>query len=122
MEWMDRYPSGLDPRIVKLREENRDRIIGILIEKLDQGLIKSERYRFSSGMSQEQKFLQMLEWWEDHRFHLTFAVRSPALLNELLGNSLDPQGAHGQTEAGAEPGGRASLLHFFGKGIYGKQL
>jgi lysine 2,3-aminomutase len=90
MKWMDRYPSGLDPRIVKLREENRDRIINLLIKKLDEGEIKSERYQFSPKMSQEQKFLQMLEWWEDHRFHLSFAVRSPQLLNELLGNSLDP--------------------------------
>ncbi|MEJ2186711.1 MAG: hypothetical protein P8Z36_12330 [Gemmatimonadota bacterium] len=31
--WMERYPSGLDPRIVKLREENRDRIIGLLIDR-----------------------------------------------------------------------------------------
>jgi lysine 2,3-aminomutase len=88
--WMDRYPSGLDPRIVKLREENRDRIINILISKLDTGEIKSERFKFSPGMSQEQKFLQMLDWWDDYRFHLSFAVRSPQLLNELLGKSLDP--------------------------------
>jgi lysine 2,3-aminomutase len=90
IEWMERFPSGLDPRIVKLREENRDRIINILIEKLDEGEIKSERYQFSPKMSQEQKFLLMLEWWDDYRFHLSFAVRSPQLLNELLGNSLDP--------------------------------
>ena len=25
--WMDRHPSGLDPRIVSLRKENRDRIL-----------------------------------------------------------------------------------------------
>lgn len=90
LEWMDRYPSGLDPRIVKLREENRERIINVLIEKIDKGEIKSERYQFEPKMSHEQKFLKMLEWWDDHRFHLSFAVRSPKLLNELLGNSLDP--------------------------------
>jgi lysine 2,3-aminomutase len=89
-QWMERYPSGLDPRIVKLREENRDRIINILIEKIDDGEIKSNRYSFALGLSQEQKFLQMLEWWDDYRFHLSFAVRSPQLLNEMLGNSLDP--------------------------------
>ena len=33
--WMERFPSGLDPRIVKLREENRDRIINIFIDKID---------------------------------------------------------------------------------------
>jgi lysine 2,3-aminomutase len=89
-EWMDRYPSGLDPRIVKLREENRERIINLLIEKIDKGEISDSRYQFTEKMSQEQKFLKMLEWWEDYRFHLRFAIRSPELLNELLGNSLDP--------------------------------
>ncbi len=89
-EWMERFPSGLDPRIVKLREENRERIINILIEKIELGEIKSDRYTFSPKLSHEQKFLQMLEWWDDYRFHLNFAVRSPRLLNELLGNSLDP--------------------------------
>jgi lysine 2,3-aminomutase len=90
VDWMGRFPTGLDPRIVKLREENRDRIINILIDKLDEGEIKSQRFQFAPKMSQEQKFLQMLEWWDDYRFHLSFAVRSPQLLNELLGNSLDP--------------------------------
>lgn len=89
-DWMDRFPSGLDPRIVKLREENRERIINILIDKIETGEIKSERYSFEAKMSHEQKFLKMLEWWDDHKFHLSFAVRSPKLLNELLGNSLDP--------------------------------
>lgn len=88
--WMERYPSGLDLRIVKLREENRDRIINILIDKIDQGKISSSKYRFDERMSREQKFLQMLTWWDDHVFHLQFAVRSPDLLNELLGESLDP--------------------------------
>lgn len=87
-KWMERFPSGLDPRIVKLREENRNRIINVLIQNLDEGKIKSKRYQFADEMSQEQKFLQMLGWWKDHRFHLSFAVRTPALLNKLLGNSL----------------------------------
>jgi lysine 2,3-aminomutase len=89
-KWMERYPSGLDPRIVKLREENRERIINILIDKIDSGEIISRKYTFDEDMSREQKFLKMLEWWDDHIFHLQFAVRSPDLLNELLGNSLDP--------------------------------
>ncbi len=90
VSWMERYPSGQDPRIVKLREENRDRIINVLIEKIDNGQIKDSKYCFEEGMSGEQKFLKMLGWWKEHLFHLRFAVRSPDLLNELLGNSLDP--------------------------------
>ena len=32
-EWMTRFPSGLDPRIIKLREENRERILKTIIKK-----------------------------------------------------------------------------------------
>ena len=88
--WMDRYPSGLDPRIIKLREENRERIIHILIDKIDKEDIKDSIYKFDPAMSREQKFLKMLEWWQESRFHLRFAIRSPDLLNEMLGYSLDP--------------------------------
>ncbi len=89
-QWMKRFPSGLDPRIIKLREENRDRILNLLIEKIDRGEISSARYAFKLGMSSEQKYLKALDWWDDSKFHLRFAVRSPDLLNELLGSSLDP--------------------------------
>lgn len=89
-EWMERYPSGLDPRIVKLREENRDRILGLIIDRMDRGEISSPKFQFQDGSSREEKLAQALEWWEDLHFHLTFAVRSPELLNEMLGESLDP--------------------------------
>lgn len=89
-KWMERYPSGLDPRIIRLREENRERIINILIDKIDTGEIKSTRYQFKEGQPREQKFLTMLDWWNEMTFHMTFAVRSPDLLNELLDYSLDP--------------------------------
>jgi lysine 2,3-aminomutase len=88
--WMERYPSGLDPRIVALREENRDRILHILIDRIDAGEITSQKFAFEDGMSRDDKFHRALEWWDDPRFHLRFAVRSPELLNEMLGNSLDP--------------------------------
>jgi len=91
MDWMARWPSGLDPRIVKVREANKERIIRILIHKIDEGLIWSRRFNFEKGMTYEQKFSKCLEWWEDKNFHLKFAVRSPKLLNEFLGNSLDPE-------------------------------
>ena len=87
---MARYPSGLDARIVRLREENRDRIIKVVIRSIDEERVRAKRYSFEEGMSNEQKYLQVLEWWDDHRFHLRFAVRSPELLNEMLGHSLDP--------------------------------
>ncbi len=88
--WMDRFPSGLDPRIVRLREENKQRIIRVLIEQIDSGEVLSKRYFFEPGLDQAKKLEKMEEWWQDHRFHLRFAIRSPELLNRMLNHSLDP--------------------------------
>lgn len=90
IEWMERYPSGLDPRIIKLREENRDRILTIIIEKINRGEIKDDHYFFEHEKTKEEKLETARKWWKERLFHLRFAVRSPKLLNELLGNSLDP--------------------------------
>lgn len=88
--WMERYPSGLDPRIVRLREENRDRIMDILIGRIDRGELNDSRFFFEEGLTVAEKRKLMLEWWNEGLFHLRFAIRSPDLLNEMLGNSLDP--------------------------------
>lgn len=86
--WMDKYPSGLDPRVAALRKENKKRIIRILIEKIDNGEITSKRYRFEPKMTLAQKEKLMNEWWQESDFHLRFAVRSPELLNQMLDYSL----------------------------------
>jgi lysine 2,3-aminomutase len=88
--WMNRFPSGLDPRIVKLREENRERILNIIIDKIDEGEINDSKYKFDQNLTREEKLATSLEWWKESSFHLRFAVRSPDLLNEFLGYSLDP--------------------------------
>lgn len=75
--WMKRYPSGLDPRIVQLREENKERILRITINWIDKGELGGSRFKFEPNMPKEQKYLKALDWWDDHLFHLSFAVRSP---------------------------------------------
>jgi len=89
-DWMDRYPTGLDPRIIQVREENKQRIIRILMKQIEKGGGKNSRYFFEPHLNDEQKQDLMQRWWEDYRFHLRFAVRSPGLLNEMLDHSLDP--------------------------------
>jgi lysine 2,3-aminomutase len=89
-QWMKRHPSGLDPRIVKLREENRDRILNTIIRMIDNGEVKDSKYTFEEGMPHAQKYMKAREWWDDYTFHLRFAVRSPEMLNRMLGESLDP--------------------------------
>lgn len=89
-EWMSRFPSGLDPRIIRLREENRDRILNVFMDKMETGEISDPKYQFPDGMTREERYQKMLEWWKTSHFHLRMAIRSPKLLNEMLGNSLDP--------------------------------
>ncbi len=89
LEWMSRHYTGLDKEIIDIREENKERILKIIIRDIEQGKIKSSRYSFPEGSSPKQKYEMALEWWQDHRFHLKFAVRTPELLNEMLDYSLD---------------------------------
>ncbi len=89
-EWKNRFLSGLDERVIKLREKNRDRIIDVLIKKIDNKEIKTSKYLFEVKDGQLQKREKMLRWWDEGNFHLRFAIRSPELLNEMMDYSLDP--------------------------------
>ncbi|MFO8234249.1 MAG: KamA family protein [Bacteroidales bacterium] len=86
--WMDRHPSGLDEEVISRRKKNKDRIIKTFIRKMDEGEIKTSAFSFEPDMSFEEKYNKMLEWWDSKVFHLVFAIRSPELLNEMLGYSL----------------------------------
>jgi lysine 2,3-aminomutase len=86
--WMDRHPSGLDDDIQAMRLKNKERIIRIIIKKIDSGKLKSRRFVFAKGLSYDEKYQTMLKWWKDHRFHLVFAIRTPEMLNEMLDYSL----------------------------------
>ncbi len=88
--WMQRFRSGLDPKIVELRKKNKKRIIRLFIEKMDTGEISDSIYCFNQDSSYKEKETQMMKWWKESRFHLKFAIRTPELLNEMLNYSLDP--------------------------------
>ena len=42
-------------------------------------------------MNYEEKYQLVSEWWNDFRFHLAMAIKSPIELNRFLGNSLSPE-------------------------------
>ncbi len=86
--WMVRHPSGLDKKVIEVRKLNKDRIIRKIIQNIDLGLQRSRRFQFKQGSTFNEKYHQVYEWWNDYRFHLTFAIRHPDMLNEMLGNSL----------------------------------
>jgi len=87
-KWMSKHHSGLDKDFRAIREKNKQRIIRIIISKLDSGELKSQRYQFEAGLSENAKFEVVLKWWDDYRFHLSFAARTPKMLNDYLDNSL----------------------------------
>jgi len=87
--WMNRYSSGLDPEVVRLRKKNKLRILKTIIKKIDERKIKSKRYSFKKGTSRQKKLTLAKTWWNDYKFHLKFAVRTPEDLNEMLNYSLD---------------------------------
>nr|NQU89407.1 hypothetical protein [Bacteroidota bacterium] len=89
MSWMDRHPSGLEREICHIREVNKVRILKIIIKRIESGEVTSKRYYFDQGMSQDEKYNLALQWWDTYHFHLKFAIRTPELLNEMLGYSLD---------------------------------
>ena len=42
-------------------------------------------------MSYEEKYQQVCQWWNDFRFHLSMAIKTPTELIRFLGNSLSSE-------------------------------
>ena len=88
----DRWATGLDEEVQEIRAENKERMLHLLIQKIENRKSKpSVRFHFEEGMSYEEKYQLVSEWWNDFRFHLTMAIKSPIKLNRFLGNSLPPE-------------------------------
>ena len=94
---MSRWKSGLSPTIIQAREENKERIIRLLITKIENR--KSGKYTFPEGLSSTDKYNRVEQWWNDHKFHLAMAVRKPSDLNMLLDNTLSEETMHLLKEA-----------------------
>lgn len=89
INWMKRWNSGLNPRIVRIREENKERIIRLLMARIENR--QRGKYVFPEGSSYMAKFNMVEKWWDDHHFHLTMAARKPSELNLMLNNSLSEE-------------------------------
>ena len=88
----DRWDTGLDEEVREMRDENKERMLHLLIQKIENRKSKpSVRFHFEEGMSYEEKYQLVSKWRGDFRFHLSMAVKSPAELNRFLGNSLSSE-------------------------------
>ena len=87
----ERWPTGLNEEVMELRAQNKERILHILIQKIENRKSGSTRFRFDEGLSYDEKYQLVSQWWNDFRFHLSMAVKSPTELNRFLGNSLSSE-------------------------------
>lgn len=88
----ERWATGLDEDVIELRTENKERMLHLLIQKIENRKSKpSSRFHFEKGLSYEEKYHQVCRWWDDFRFHLSMAIKTPAELNRFLGNSLSSE-------------------------------
>ena len=88
--WTERWSSGLDEDVQLIHAKNKERILHALIQKIEHRTAVS-RYHFEEGISYEEKYRLVSEWWNDFRFHLAMAAKSPTELNRFLGNSLSAE-------------------------------
>ncbi len=89
--WMEQHPSGTAPDVCAEHALNRLRILRVYLKHMALGRFRRKRFRFPEGLGDHEKLALMEEWWQDYRFHLSFAIRTPALLNEMLDYSLSPE-------------------------------
>lgn len=88
----ERWPSGLDEAVRAIRADNRERMLHLLVQKIENRKSKTpSRYRFAEGMTYDEKYRQVVSWWDDFRFQLAMAVKSPSELNRFLAGSLSSE-------------------------------
>ena len=87
-KWVTHWVSGLAPAVLQVREENKQRIIRKLVSRIERRHSAHQHYYFPEFMPHDEK-LQMVEaWWNNYRFHLHTAIKSPDELNFYLDNTL----------------------------------
>ena len=88
----ERWPSGLDEAVRAIRADNRARMLHLLVQKIENRKSKTpSRYRFAEGMTYDEKYRQVAAWWDDFRFQLAMAVKTPSELNRFLAGSLSSE-------------------------------
>jgi lysine 2,3-aminomutase len=85
----ERWPSGLDEDVIRIRTENRERMLHLLVEKVEHA--HSSRFCFTEGMTYGEKYEQVKTWWNDERFQLRMALKSPKEINLFMNNTLSSE-------------------------------
>jgi len=89
---MNRWPTGLGPEVIAIRERNKERIIACLIKKIERRHSLSSRFQFAEGISYEEKEARVREWWNTARFHLSMAIKQAMIRSLFLSRIAIPSG------------------------------
>ena len=88
----ERWLSGQDEEVRAIRADNRERMLHLLVQKIENRKSKTpSRYLFAEGMTYDEKYRQVAAWWGDFRFQLAMAVKSPSELTRFLAGSLSSE-------------------------------
>ncbi|MEG0518258.1 MAG: 4Fe-4S cluster-binding domain-containing protein [Bacteroidales bacterium] len=88
---MHRWPSGMDKNVQTIRIINQERMIPLLISKIERKHSPLSKFHFPERAVYQEKYKTVQQWWELSKFHLAMAVKDPVELNAFLGNSLSQQ-------------------------------
>jgi lysine 2,3-aminomutase len=88
LEVMKKWPVATVPSVQEEMAKNKERIVQLLVEKIENKPARATKYTFTSEMTAEDKLAAVHAWWNEHLFHIRMAIRHPDELNRFLGNSL----------------------------------
>ena len=66
-------------------------ILHALVQKIEHRKNPASRFHFEEGLSYEEKFNLVSEWWNDFRFHLAMndtSTKSPTIHQSTTGHSF----------------------------------
>ena len=65
-QWMDRWPDGMDETVQAVRRANKERMVPLLVRRIEQRPASLRHYVFASGMTAEEKRRQVRAFTSYH--------------------------------------------------------
>ncbi|WP_321331718.1 KamA family protein [uncultured Bacteroides sp.] len=86
-----KWNTGLDKEVMQIRAQNKERMLHLLITRIEQRKASQSRFHFDEGTTKEEKYILVSNWWNNYRFQLSMAAKNPNEINRLLNNSLSDE-------------------------------
>ena len=90
-KWTRQWVSGLEPAVLQAREESKQRLIKKIVQRIERRQTPHQHYYFAESLTYDEKICAVEAWWNNYRFHLHTAIKSPEELNFYLDNALSAE-------------------------------